>query len=157
MQLFVPVDDEHTMFHFVQVRHDGPIDAQMRAAREERSAMRRGIDLDGEYRKTRKRSNNWLQDRAAMRAGSFTGMDGVNNEDIAMQESMGPIYDRRKEHLGTSDVAVIRMRRIMLDGVRGFEAGAPPVGLAEPVAYEALHAEERMIPKGSDWRGVTVG
>jgi len=156
MQAFVPVDDTHTMFHFMQIRHEGPIDAEMRAAREKRSAMQMGLDLDAEYRKSRTRANNWLQDRAAMRAGSFTGIEGVNNEDIAMQESMGAIYDRRKEHLGTSDVAVIRMRRIMLDGVRKFTDGAPPVGLAEPVAYETLHAEERMIPKGTDWRAILV-
>ena len=83
-----------------------------------------------------------------MAAGSFTGLHGVNVEDIAMQESMGPIFDRGSEHLGASDVAVIRMRRIMLEGVRRFmNEGAPPVGLAEPVAYETLpRAAEGMVP-----------
>jgi phthalate 4,5-dioxygenase oxygenase subunit len=92
-----------------------------------------------------------------MAAGSHTGLQGVNIEDIAVQESMGAIYDRSKEHLGTSDIAVARMRRIMLDGVRRFAAGeAPPVGLAEPVAYEKLHAEERMVPKGERWQDAIV-
>ncbi len=147
MQAFVPIDDEHTMFLFTQVKLDGPIDESARAARTKRAAMQIGIDLDSEYRKTRTRANNWLQDREAMAAGDFTGIKGVNNEDIAVQESMGPVYDRTKEHLGASDTAVIRMRRVMLDGLREFMNGAPPVGLSEPVAYETLHAEERMIPK----------
>jgi phthalate 4,5-dioxygenase len=91
-----------------------------------------------------------------MAAGSFTGMHGVNVEDIAVQESMGPLYDRRKEHLGASDAAVIRMRRVMLDGVRRFiDEGTPPPGLAEPVAYEGLHAAERMIPHGLRWQAAT--
>ncbi len=87
-----------------------------------------------------------------MAAGDFTGIKGVNNEDIAVQESMGPIYDRTREHLGASDTAVTRMRHIMLDGVRAFMNGAPPVGLATPVDYEALHADERMIAKGGVWQ-----
>lgn len=158
MQIFVPVDDEHTMFHFVQVKQDGPIDAELLKRREKRSAMQLGIDIDAEYRKVRTRANNWLQDRAARMAGTnFTGMAGVNNEDIAVQESMGPMYDRSREHLGASDIAVIRMRRIMLDGLRAFEAGGPAVGLAAPVAYDTLHAEERMIPKETPWQGELVG
>lgn len=155
MQSFVPIDDEHTMFIFTQVQ-DTPIEDNARAARAKRAGMQIGIDLDGEYRKIRTSANNWLQDRAAMAAGDFTGIKGVNNEDIAVQESMGPVYDRTKEHLAASDTAVIRMRRIMLDGLRNFLDGAPPVGLGAPVAYEALHAEERMIPKGSAWHGELV-
>ncbi len=158
MQIFVPMDDEHTLFHFIQTRHDKPIDALTRTRRAKRSGMELGVDLNPhDYRKIRSQANNWLQDRAAMEAGSFTGIYGVNNEDIAVQESMGPIFDRTKEHLGTSDVAVIRMRRIMLDGVRAFvEDGAPPVGLAEPVAYETLRAGERMVPHGEPWQAATA-
>lgn len=158
MQMFVPMDDEHTMFHFIQARHDKPIDQLTRERRAARSGMVLGVDVDPlDYRKIRTRDNNWLQDRTEMEAGSFSGIHGVNNEDIAMQESMGPIFDRRREHLGTSDVAVIRMRRIMLDGVRRFiDEGAPPVGLAERVAYEALRAGERMVSHGERWQEAMV-
>ena len=157
MQLFVPIDDEHTMFHFIQTQHDKPIDDVMRVRRIQRSGLEIGVDLDADYRKVRSRENNWLQDRAAIAAGSPTGLHGVNIEDIAVQESMGKIFDRSKEHLGASDVAVARMRRVMLDGVRRFATGeAPPVGLAEPVAYEKLHAEERMVPNGERWQDTMV-
>ena len=37
---------------------------------------------------------DYLQDRAAMKAGNFTGISGIPNQDIAMWESMGPIADR---------------------------------------------------------------
>jgi phthalate 4,5-dioxygenase oxygenase subunit len=155
-QCFVPIDDEHTMFYFAQVQHAAPVTAEARRRREERSALRPGIDIDADYRKARKRANNWMQDRAAMSTGDFTGIKGVNNEDIAVQESMGPIYDRTKEHLGASDIAVIRMRKIMIDGVRQFMDGAPPVGLAERVDYGSLRAEERMVPKGEPWQAFTL-
>ena len=34
-----------------------------------------------------------------------------------------------KEHLAPTDVGIIRMRRRMLDAVRGFMQGATPLGL----------------------------
>jgi phthalate 4,5-dioxygenase len=156
MQIFVPIDDEHTMFHFVRYRFDEPIDADARQRHLTWSGTRKGVDVDDEYRKVRTKANAWGQDRAAMASGeSFSGITGVNNEDFAVQESMGPLYDRRKEHLGTSDVAVIRMRRLMLDSVRRFtETGAPPLGLDRPIPYHRLRAEEKMIPLGAPWQAV---
>jgi phthalate 4,5-dioxygenase oxygenase subunit len=156
MQMFVPIDDEHTMFHFIRCAPE-PLDEAARMRHLTWSGTRPGIDVDADYRKIRTKENNWLQDRDAMRRGeSFSGIFGVNNEDFVVQESMGPLYDRRKEHLGTSDVAVIRMRRLMLDSVRAFtERGETPLGLSEPFDYAKIHAEEKTIPLAMPWQ--TVG
>ncbi len=152
MQAFVPVDDEHTMLYFFQAGPE-PVSPESRLARQTRAGFRPGVDVDAEYRNIRNRANNWLQDREAMRQGSFSGISGVNTEDQAVQEAMGTIYDRTKEHLGTSDIAVIRYRRLMLDAVRAFtEHGAPPLGLAEPVRYRDLAAIEKMLPRERSWR-----
>ena len=51
-----------------------------------------------------------------MKRGSFTGIAGIPNQDIAMWESMGPIADRSRERLGVSDVAIVHFRRIMVGG-----------------------------------------
>jgi len=156
LQAFVPVDDTHTRFVFVMVKRDEPFTAEQRVTHAKRSGLLAGHDLGEEGRPIRNRANNWLQDREAMKGGSFSGITGVNTEDITMQESMGAIYDRSKEHLGTSDVAVIRMRRLMLDSLRAFIAdGSTPLGLAEPVQYAKLRAEEAMIPIDAPWQ--TVG
>ena len=53
-----------------------------------------GIDVDADFNGIRTRENNYLQDRAAMKAGNFTGIAGIPNQDIAMWEGMGPISDR---------------------------------------------------------------
>ncbi|HEY0582102.1 MAG TPA: hypothetical protein VGE94_07955, partial [Chloroflexota bacterium] len=87
--------------------------------------------------------------------GSYCGISGVQNQDMAVQESMGRIFDRTREHLGTSDVAVIRFRRLMLDGVRKFVAGEPPVGLAGDLPYHLFRGGEATIPVGERWQ--TVG
>ncbi len=156
MQMFVPIDDEHTMFFFVK-RAGAPIDDEQRGMHFYRAGLRPGIDIDDSFRKVRSRDNDWLQDRAAMARGeSNSGIHGVTSEDAAIQESMGPIYDRTKEHLGASDVAVIRLRRVLLDAVeRVANRGEAPVALREPVAFAKLRAEERIVPLETPWQ--TVG
>jgi phthalate 4,5-dioxygenase oxygenase subunit len=84
---------------------------------------------------------------------SMSGIRGVQMEDAVVQESMGPIYDRRKEHLGVSDMAVVRMRRMMLQSVRDFmETGKTPLGLGAPVNYRTLRAEEAIVPLDTPWQ-----
>lgn len=154
MQAFTPVDDEHTIFWNFQV-HDRAIDAEERAILLERALMRPAVDLDEQMRPAGNRDNRWLQDRAAMRRGeSHTGLAGVGREDFAVQESMGPILDRSKEHLGVSDTAVIRFRRLMLDAVRRVDASEPLPALAEPLDLGYLRAEEEMLPIDADWHAI---
>lgn len=155
MQGFTPIDDEHTIFWAFQAS-DSPIPDDRRKATAERSRMRPGIDLDDQLRPLANRSNNWHQDREAMRRGeSHTGIVGINQQDFAVQESMGATLDRSKEHLGVSDTAIIRFRRRMIDAVRLFEQGAEPPGLRADIPFSDLRAEERILPTDADWQ--TVG
>lgn len=150
MQAFVPVDDHTTFFYFFQYSFNGPVDHENLAYR---SGMRVGIDLDENFRKVRTLENNYLQDRDSMKSGkSFSGIFGVNVQDMAVQESMGRIFDRTREHLGVSDVAVIRFRRIMIDAARRFaESGATPPALQGGVPYDRLRAQEKIIPMDDSW------
>ena len=151
-QIFVPVDDENTMLFDVFHSQD--------ASRVDQAELRRslraepGVDLDADGYRLATRANRWNQNRAAMKDGSWTGIEGFQNQDIAAQESMGPIVDRSLEHLGTSDIAVIRMRRRMLETVRRFRAGEPLVGQEHGIAYERLASEQRIIPIGEPWQSV---
>jgi hypothetical protein len=86
---------------------------------------------------------------------SASGLRGVQVEDAVIQESMGKIFDRSTEHLGTTDTAVVRMRRLMLQAVRGFiKDGKPPLGLKEKIPYERLRAEEAIISQDTAWQDV---
>ena len=68
----------------------------------------------------------WGQDRSLMHNGHWTGFGrSLLEEDVVIQTSMGPILDRTKEHLSSSDVAVAQLRRMLLElGRRFASAGA---------------------------------
>jgi phthalate 4,5-dioxygenase len=86
------------------------------------------------------------------RTESFTGIDGINVQDRAIQESMGPIVDRTKEHLGPADKAIIHMRRLLRQAVKTVEEGGTPAGLAP--SYYPLRAALEVIPRDADWRRI---
>ena len=77
--------------------------------------MTAGRGPDGEVggQRRRTRANDWGIDRELQRMKTFTGIVGINNQDLAVQESMGPIVDRSREHLGTTDKAIVAARIIM--------------------------------------------
>jgi phthalate 4,5-dioxygenase oxygenase subunit len=146
----VPMDDETTAFYFMAWGH--PLSTP------ETDTWRRflrqtvGVDLDSCYRPLRNDENRYWQDRAAMKAGNFTGISGFPNQDMAMWTSMGAITDRSDERLGASDVAIVEFRRRMLDAVRAFADGGPAIGTGETSAPATVCAFQGLIPKSTDWR-----
>ena len=83
------------------------------------------------------RANDYLLDREKQRTENFTGMRGIREQDIAVQEDQfgGPVTDRTKEHLGTSDAGVITLRRRLLNSVRNFQQGQEPPEPRKATAY----------------------
>ncbi|WP_260858692.1 aromatic ring-hydroxylating dioxygenase subunit alpha [Paraburkholderia sp. BCC1885] len=101
--------------------------------------------------------NVWGQDRELMRHGSFTGFTHVTTEDFAVASSAGPIADRTNEFLNSGDLAIVRLRRQLLNAVREFEDGRQPT-LADHAAidYGSIRPVADKIAKESDWRSITA-
>ena len=150
--VIVPKDDTGCYFHFIA--WGDPATCITPEAWRRFCVAEPGVDLDADFRPTlRHAGNDYLQDRAAMRNGSFTGLPGIPNQDIAMWVSMGAIADRTNERLGASDIAVIQFRRLMLDAVARFQAGAAPIGLGVPHLPQAkLASYQGIVAKTEDWR-----
>ena len=89
--------------------------------------------------------NNWLIDRDMQRKENFTGIQGVNAQDRAVQEAMGPIVNRSKEHLGQTDRAVIMTRRMLLKAIDTVADGGTPPGLGE--SYYSVRDIEDVLPE----------
>jgi phthalate 4,5-dioxygenase len=98
------------------------------------------------------------QDREAMARGeSFSGIKGIPMQDAAMFQSMGPVYDRSKEHVVPPDAAVLRMRHLFIQSARTVEAGGDPVGLAQPVDTAAIDRFGGVLRPGEVWTDKVPG
>jgi phthalate 4,5-dioxygenase oxygenase subunit len=147
--IWVPMDDENTMvYNWVASVLDQPL------TEEERLETRLGNgpqDVDQTtFRSKRNRQNNYLLDRQVQKHETFTGIDGINLQDRAVQESMGAIVDRSREHLGPADRAIIQARRLLIDAVRSVEKGEAPRGVGP--SYYTLRAAEAIVPHTTNWR-----
>jgi phenylpropionate dioxygenase-like ring-hydroxylating dioxygenase large terminal subunit len=153
--MWVPIDDEHThVYNFLySFDRDNPISAEHAEASE--TFYGRGQDdlIPGTYRLKRNRDNDYMIDRALQKHTTYTGIAGVNTQDFALQEGMGPIVDRSREHLGTSDKAIIQMRALLLEATRDVEAGRAPRA-SDPATYRRVRPHDGVVPAGEDWRTV---
>ena len=148
--LHVPIDDTHTAFHFIAW---GGVNTPETESWRKFLHAQVGIDVDKSFRKVRTLSNNYLQDRQAMKLGNFTGVPGIPNQDIVMWETIGPIADRDDEILGASDLAIVEFRRQMVEAAKSFAQTGKAIGAFEGrVPHGKLHSFEGIVAKGYDWR-----
>ncbi len=95
------------------------------------------------------------QDRPRMRS-SWTGFDGIEQEDAILAMSMGPILDRTKEHVVAADRAVIHLRARLLESVGRNEDGQDPVGLGAGVT-DVRSLPDTVIPTDGRWQALVPG
>ena len=114
--------------------------------------MGRGIAEDfipGTFKLKANASNDYGLSRDRQRTVNYTGIQGTNTQDFAVQESMGPIYDRTKEHLGSADTAIIQMRRLLLQAVRDVEEGRDPAG--SQGQGSGVRPAQMYLPEDANW------
>jgi len=145
--IVVPIDDETHMQWYIIYDPAKPIPD---AARERLMAGSSG-DRDDFASDLGGWDNRWNQDRGLMKQGHWTGIArSLPLEDFAVQEAMGPIADRSGEQLGSSDVTIVRTRRLLLDAARRHRAGETPA----ETGHDAIRALAIRLAPGADWRAV---
>ena len=148
-RMWVPSDDTHTSIICVSYRPDGNVSER------EIAGWRRGLSqhaavIPGTLTPVANGSNNYLIDREMQRTETYSGIIGVRAQDAAMVESAGPIVDRTREHLGTSDTAVIRMRRLLLGAAKALQNGQEPIAATNGGLY-AVRSHSTMIDEDGDF------
>jgi phenylpropionate dioxygenase-like ring-hydroxylating dioxygenase large terminal subunit len=148
---WIPIDDENCWawsydYHPVRKLTDAELVA-MRAGK--------GIHVKyvpGTYRPFANKDNDYLMDRVAQRAGKTTsGVEGIAMQDASLQESMGPIVDRTKENLGSTDVGIIMARHRLLRSVKALaDNGVLPPG-ADPV-HQKVRAASVVLPRNQAFK-----
>jgi phenylpropionate dioxygenase-like ring-hydroxylating dioxygenase large terminal subunit len=120
---WVPIDDENCYtWSFTHHPTRALTDAEL-------EVMRNGGGIHvklipGSFRPVVNKDNDYMIDRVAQRHHkSYSGVKGIAMQDAAIQESMGPIQDRSKENLVSTDNAIImarhRLRKLALAAQRG--------------------------------------
>src|SRR5262245_58633031 len=89
-QMLVPIDDVNTMFYWIAWHPDSRKGITQQAWRRF-CAAEIGPDLDENFRRRRNLANRFLQDRAAMKRGDWTGIAGIPAQDMAWCDSRGAI------------------------------------------------------------------
>ena len=139
---WIPIDDDHTSVISFTYQWDEPLDlAQIKLRKETTMEMERvkhttmdGKIIDG-WHDVRHSGNNYLLDRELQKKTNYTGIPFGRTQDEAMTDSMGRIVDRTKEHLGTSDTAIIAGRRQLLRLARELQEGIEPAVVQNPSAF----------------------
>jgi phenylpropionate dioxygenase-like ring-hydroxylating dioxygenase large terminal subunit len=96
--------------------------------------------------------NDYLIDREVQRTRTYSGVGDFVSQDLMVTESMGPVYDRTQEHLGSTDRAVTRMRMILMQAARGLDDGREPPAVAGDLDYRGIRGAEKILADGEDWR-----
>ena len=145
---FVPRDDVstwHIQWFFDPTQ---PID---RAHRIEEG----GIHIDKNYRKLNNIDNWYAQDRQMMKTQNMSGIKGILVQDHAVSETQGPILDRTKEHLASSDVAVVTWRNQMLRAAKSYaEKQELPSALQMSIDWSRIKAATVVFPNEKTWKDV---
>jgi phthalate 4,5-dioxygenase len=151
----VPLDDEHTMTYQMSVSRGRPGGNGPNPNMNPIPMQPRTTDWYGRWRPVVQPDNDFLIDRDVQRknagASGYTGITGIAMQDAAVTSSMGAIYDRRQEHLGTSDAMVIRVRRRVIAAIKAhMQHGTVPPGVDHPEAYR-VRSGGVLLPEGADW------
>jgi phthalate 4,5-dioxygenase oxygenase subunit len=156
LRAWVPLDDEHNVQIYMRGRLDRPVtDAERAQARDPFAAWGGYLPATSDPRSrhyTRANlHNDYLRDRALERDLMVGIPFLVNLQDRAMTETMGPIYDRTQEHLGTTDAMVIYVRRRLLDAARALrDHGTAPPNV-DDAGLARIRPASVLLPEGESW------
>jgi phthalate 4,5-dioxygenase len=143
---FVPIDDENCWVISMYYSPDKPVSDELRASLKN-GGGNISVNIPGTYIPRANRTNDYLVDRKAQKEKkTFSGVIGIAIQDQATQESMGPIQDRTKERLGTSDAGIIAARQRLIDAAVALrDAGEMPPAL-DP-AHQRVRSTSIVLPR----------
>jgi nitrite reductase/ring-hydroxylating ferredoxin subunit len=159
VRAWVPIDDDHTMYWGMVisfVADSGGARTGAAPRQQDSGLLPNTTDWLGRFRLRQNAANDYEIDRERQSSGlSYTGLANVPLEDQAVTESMGAIYDRSHEHLGTSDAMVIRTRRRLVNAAKALrQEGTIPPGVDNPEVYR-IRSGGIILPRSADWQEAT--
>ena len=157
VRAWVPMDDDHTMFYMMNGTAFRSPGNPTLAASAQMGTLPNGTGWLERHRLRAGASNDYEIDREKQSEDkSYTGINGIHLQDQAITESMGTIYRRNQEHLGTSDAMVIRTRRRLIGAAKALrDHNIIPPGVDEPELY-GVRSGGVILPREADWLSATA-
>ena len=147
---FVPLNDTLTArWCFTWSTNGSPLAARHVADLRKGQGVHAAL-IPGTHWPVRNMRNDYLIDRDEQRNYTFTGIKGTGEQDFSVQEGMGQVSDRTREHLGVTDIGIIAMRRMLLRSAEALAEGVEPPSATAAEAYR-VRPGETMIPSDADW------
>jgi phthalate 4,5-dioxygenase oxygenase subunit len=107
--------------------------------------------IPGTYRPVANMDNDYLIDRTLQKTGRYySGVKGIGMQDASLQEGMGPIQDRTRENLVSTDNAIIMARHRLLKASRNLEKGVAPPALDPATHY--VRSASVQLPAGASFK-----
>ena len=143
---WIPIDDENCWTWSFDYRPNRALarDRARRPCATGRASMRSACPAP--TRPIANKDNDYLMDRAAQKAGkTYSGVEGFAMQDASLQESMGPIIDRTKENLVSTDNGIIMARHRLMRAAKALvDKGVSPPGV-EP-AHQRVRSASVVLP-----------
>ena len=128
-QCWVPVDDASCWIYTYSWQPDRPFSNAERAKFD--GGFNVHAEVDDDYVPLRNLRNDYLIDRKVQKHDTFTGIEGVSEQDAAIQDSHGPDPGPHREHLGPTDIGVVEFRKLADGrGARALQTGEEPKAAA---------------------------
>ncbi len=158
---WVPIDDEYHMLINMHGRLNGTISEEEQDKAWQPYANSGGYvaetpDPRTRYHTAANRTNDYAINYEIQKTANMSGIPrGGNLQDRAMTETMGVIYDRTREHLGTSDRMIIAARQLLMSAARNLqEDGTQPAHVNDTKLYR-IRSASAILPEGANWQEAT--
>ena len=145
----VPMQDQETATYQIIYSHNKPMDRAW-------SKAFLGFNGDRFDEESCTVDMTWPHDMGQDRANmdkSWSGFAAIEFEDVAMAMSLNDDWDRAEENLVAADIAVMRLRQMLLNAVKKYQAGdgVPPAQIAD---MSIAKAYDRVVLNSEDWKNV---
>jgi nitrite reductase/ring-hydroxylating ferredoxin subunit len=155
--VWVPIDDESCWAWSINYHPGRALTAS------EVKAMKDGKGIHvkyvpGTFVPLANKSNDYMMDRGTQKSGAnYSGIDGIAMQDASLQESMGPIQDRTRENLCSTDNGILMARRMLLKAAKDNREGKPLPALkpeTQRVRSCAIELPKNVKFKEGAWDGL---
>ena len=150
LHAFVPIDDFNVERWTFVWNLERPLTARAVADWRSGSGLHAPLLPGPDHIPLRNKSNDYLISRDYQRSLTFTGITGTGEQDFSVQEGMGVITPRMNEHLGTTDIGIIKMRRRLLQEATALADGDEPQSAANGAVYH-VRAGDALLEPSAAW------